>query len=134
VVRHCDGLVDETDGADEDALAVGLAYGLFAGEQFRQLGVEILFAEIIFFEHALHVGIALAQEGGFPPQDGSASNCLADSNPPGGQECPPSLHSPSARNRLPAFRFLDLAHVVERFGQLDNVGVLGIHLKKIDQV
>jgi hypothetical protein len=40
----------------------------------------------------------------------------------------------SARNRFPAFRLLYLPHAVERFGQLDNVGVLGIHLKKIDQV
>ena len=39
---------------------IGLAPGLFAREQFRQLGVEILFAQVIFFEHALHVRFVFA--------------------------------------------------------------------------
>ena len=36
--------------------------GFFAGEQLGQFGVEIFFAQIIFFEHALHVGFVFAVE------------------------------------------------------------------------
>ena len=39
-----------------------------------------------------------------------------------------------ARDRFSAFHSFDLADVIQRFGELDDRGVLGVHLEQVDQV
>ena len=38
------------------------------------------------------------------------------------------------RNRLSAFESFQLLHIVQSFGELNDRRILGVHLKKIDQV